>query len=306
LLDKTELMIRGRRTISFARKKSARALLLTLVVCIGLASGSIRCTTAETYEIALDEFRWTRFPLKVYVDMNEWSAPRYDVAVREALDGWVKAIWNYTQTYNDTSLSMINYVFYVGNVNATQNYDVYISFTADNMPLGSNTVGLTTYRWDGLTHEPISPITINITTFSGGVNSFFVKNIAMHEFGHVLGLGHAGPSKTLNGPELMYYTSSKNQVVYPSTLDVYGLTRLYAGNFNKLVQLPPSLPYVMLAEGFIPPPQSIALEDYRKYIPIAALVLLLIVVLVVLGQFTKQKKPDDMIVQPPLPPPPEG
>jgi hypothetical protein len=201
---------------------------------------------------------------------------------------------------------MINYVLYVSNINATQNYDVYISFTADNMPPGSNTVGLTTYRWDGLTHEPILPITINITTFSGGVNSFFVMNIVMHEFGHALGLGHAVPSKTWNGPELMYYISLKNQVVYPSTLDIYGLTRLYAGNFNEQAQLPPYLPYVMLAEGAIPIPQPTVLEDYKKYIPIAIVLLLLIAVLVVLGQFTKQKKPDDMIVQPPLPPPPDG
>jgi len=299
-------MIRGRLTISFARKKSTRAFLLTLVVCLALASGSIRSATAETYGIELEEFRWTRFPLKVYVDMNQWSAPRYDVAIREALDSWVKAIWNYTQAYNDTSLPMINYVLYVSNANSTQNYDVYISFTADNMPPGSNTVGMTIYRWDGLTHEPISPITINITTFSGGVNSFFVMNIVMHEFGHALGLGHAVPSKTSNGPELMYYTSSKNQVVYPSTLDIYGLTRLYAGNFNKQVQLPSYIPYVMLAEGAIPLPEMTIVEDYKKYIPIAIVLLLLIAVLAVLGQFTKQKKPDDMIVQPPLPPPPDG
>jgi hypothetical protein len=238
--------------------------------------------------------------------MNEWSAPPYDVAIREALDSWVKAIWNYTQTYNDTSLPAINYVLYISNVNATQNYDVYISFTADNIPPNSDTVGLTTYRWDGRTHEPISPITINITTFSGGINSFFVKNVAMHEFGHVLGLGHAGPSKTLNGPELMYYTSLKNQIVYPSTLDVYGLTRLYAGNYNQQVQLPPSFPYVMLSDGFIPPPQSISLEDYKKYIPVAALVLVLIVVLVVLGLFTREKRPEEIAAQPPPPPSLDG
>jgi hypothetical protein len=196
--------------------------------------------------------------------MNEWSAPEYDVAVREALDSWVKSIWNYTHTYNDTSLAMINYLFYVSNVNATPNYDVYVTFTANKMPPDSNTVGLTTYRWDAFTHEPIPPITINITTYSGGVDNFFVE------------------------------------------LDVYGLTRLYAGNFGQNVQLPPYIPYVMLAEGAIPPPQTSLLEDYKKYIPIVGVLLLLIIAVAVLGQFMKEKKHEETVLQPPPPPSPDG
>ena len=190
-------------------------------------------------------------------------------------------------------------------VNATQNYDVYVTFTADKMPPGSNTVGLTTYRWDALTHEPIPPVTINITTYSATASSFFVKNVVMHEFGHALGLGHAGQANTWNGPELMYYASSKNQVMYPSTLDVYGLTRLYAGDFGHNVQLPPYLPYVMLAEGTVPPPEQTLLNDYAKYIPIVGLLLLLIVAVAVVGQLTKEK-PEPKEPQPPPPPTLDG
>jgi predicted Zn-dependent protease len=279
--------------------------LLAVVLYTNFASIAARTVSADTYYIPLEDFRWTRFPLRVYVDMNEWSIPEYAVGVREALDSWVKSIWNYTQAYNDTSLSMINYVFYVSNVNATQNYDVYFTFTADKMPPDSNTVGLTTYKWDAFTHEPISPITINITTYSGGVSSFFVKNVAMHEFGHALGLGHAGQANTWNGPELMYYASSKNQVIFPSTLDVYGLTRLYAGDFGQNVQLPPYLPYVMLAEGTVPPPEQTLLYDYGRYIPLVGLLLLLIVAVAVVGHLSKEKKIEQEKLQPP-PPSPDG
>ena len=252
--------------------------------------------------IALEEFRWTKFPVKVLVDMNQWTQPEYAVAVREALDSWIKSVWNYTNAYNSTLLTKINYLFYQNNVNSTTNYDVFISFAADKIPPGPNTVGLTTYSWDLTTHSPVPPITINITTYSGTASTLFVKNIAMHEFGHALGLGHANSQNTLNGPELMYYASSKTQIVYPSTLDVYGLTQVYNGNYNQTVDLPPSIPYVMLAEGDIPPPQIIPLEDYRKYTPLLIVLFLVIIVAAVLGLVGREKKPEDL--QPPPPPPP--
>jgi hypothetical protein len=251
--------------------------------------------------IALAEFRWTRFPLKVYVDMNAWTLPNYAVVVREALDDWVKSIWNYTQTYNGTSLPTINYLYYVSNVNATDNYDVVISFTSDTMPPTSNNVGLTNSSWNAVTHTPIAPITINITTFSRTATDLFVKNVAMHEFGHALGLGHASSSNTLNGPELMYLASSNNEIVYPSTLDVYGLMNLYDGKFSQNVQLPPSIPYVMLTEGTIPPPQASLLDDYRLLVPLLGVLVLLIAAAIVIACLSTGEK-DQGIPQPPPPP----
>ena len=255
----------------------------------------------STASIALEEFRWTHFPIKVLVDMNQWTQSDYAVAVREALDSWVMSIWNYTNTYNDTTLSAINYLYYMSNVNSTVNYDVFITFTADIIPPGPNTVGLTTYSWDLSTRQPVSPITINITTYSGSANNLFVKDVAMHEFGHALGLGHASSQNTLNGPELMYYASSKNEIVYPSTLDIYGLTEVYNGHFSQQVSLPSTIPYVMLAEGDIPPPQVITLDDYRKYTPLLIILFVAIVVAAVLSILSREKKTEEDL-QPPPPP----
>lgn len=260
----------------------------------------------NSVSIALEEFKWTHFPIKVLVDMNQWTQPEYAVAVREALDSWIKSIWNYTNTYNDTSLAPVNYLFYLNDANSTTNYDVLISFAPDKIPPGPNTVGLTTYSWDLTTHQPVPPITINITTYSGTAATLFIKNIAMHEFGHALGLGHALPQNTLNGPELMYYSSSKNQIVYPSTLDVYGLTKVYNGSYGQTVYLPSSIPYVMLAEGDIPPPQIIPWEDYRKYTPLFIVLFLVVAVAAVLGLVSREKKPEDLQPPPPPPPAPEG
>lgn len=295
------------RTVSIhrAEKMSIYGFLLTLVWFFGCTFAVVQSSQLQNADsIALEEFRWMKFPVKVLVDMNQWTQPEYAVVVREALDSWIKSISNYTNTYNDTSLARVNYLFYLNNVNSTTNYDVFISFAADKIPPGPNTVGLTTYSWDLTTHQPVPPITINITTYSGTASTLFVKNIAMHEFGHALGLGHANSQNTLNGPELMYYASSKNQIVYPSTLDVYGLTQVYNGSYGQTVYLPSSIPYVMLAEGAIPPPQIIPWEDYRKYTPLFIVLFLVVVIAAVLGLVSREKKPEDL--QPPPPPALEG
>jgi hypothetical protein len=296
--------------VFFFKEKSGLCLLLLAVLLVACASSAGTSTLVQSSNsIQLEEFRWTwtRFPLRVLVEMNQWSVPDYAVAVREALDDWMKGIWNYTQTFNDTSLPAVSYVFYVSSVNATQDYDVLVTFTPDRMPPGSSVVGLTTYNYEPATHEPIPPITINVTTSSANANSLFVKDVVMHEFGHALGLGHAASSSTLNGPELMYYTSSKNEVVYPSTLDVYGLTELYRGVFSQSVQLPVDVPYVMLTEGTVSPPTvtppALSLwEDYKQYLPIIVVLLLLIVVAVVLARIGREKSPEEP--PQPLPPPP--
>lgn len=280
----------------------------TIALIVALFMGSLVPLTKaavlqNTDYVELEEFRWTKLPVKVLVDMNQWSQPEYAFAVREALDDWVKSIWNYTNTYNDSSLASVNFLLYLNNVNATSNYDVLISFAAERIPPSPNTVGLTTYSWDPSTHQPVPPITINITTNLGTASQLFVKNIAMHEFGHALGLGHAGSQNTQNGPELMYYASSKDSFVYPSTLDIYGLTRLYRGNYNQTVYLPLDIPYEMLADGNIPLPQTLSWEDYRKYAPLLVALFLVIVVAAVLGVLSRENRTEESLQSPPPPPP---
>lgn len=167
-------------------------------------------------------------------------------------------------TFNDTTLTSVNYLFYLSDVNSTSKYDVLITFTPDEISSPSNTVGLTTYTWDSTTHEPIPPITINITSYSATATNLFIRNVAMHEFGHALGLGHASSQSTTDGPELMYYVSPRNQAVYPSTLDVYGLTVLYRGSYSQTVQLPPDIPYKMLTSCNVPPPPPSPITNFWK------------------------------------------
>jgi len=252
--------------------------------------------------INVEGFRWNSFPLRVLVDMNEWSTQDYAVAVREALDSWVRSIWNYTNSYNDTSLTMISYVLYVSDINRTNDYNVLVTFAASEIDPPSNTVGLTTARWNIQTHEPLPPATVNITTYSATADRLFIGNVAMHEFGHTLGLGHASPQNTLDGPELMYYLSSRNRVFYPSTLDVYGLAMLYKGRYSKTVQLPASIPYKMLSEGTVPRPTSDCWEDWPRYVPLLGSIAIIPVLILVLRKLGHKNKPEQAAEETPPPP----
>ena len=131
-------------------------LFLSIMLVFSL-SFNIECIEARTVSptIELHDFRWNRFPLKVLIEMNEWSTPAYVQAVRGALDSWVKSIWNYTHTYTNQTL-VFTYLFYLSNVNATSTYDVVISFSQHEF--GQNMVGLTTMKWNPVTHEPVKPI----------------------------------------------------------------------------------------------------------------------------------------------------
>jgi hypothetical protein len=188
----------------------------------------------------------------VLVEMNQWSRLGYALAVREAVDIWIRSIWTYSDLYNDTTLGMMNYTFYVSNINATSSYDIFITFTSDEISAGI--VGLTTYKWNPITHAAKPPVTINITTYSGTASLQFLKNVAMHEFGHSLGLGHASSMNTQNGPEIMYFQMPTHRTVYPSTLDIYALTVLSQGDFSQSVQLPTSIPYEMVQPKTNRPP----------------------------------------------------
>lgn len=283
----------------------AKAVLIWILVSVLLfcSFATVIQPARAAVSIELEEFRWNRFPISVYVDLNQWSVPDYAVVIREALDNWLEAIWNYTNAYGGQSLAMINYDYYVSNANYTRNPDVIISFTPSVM--SGNAVGLTTYDFDANSHEPVAPITINVTTYSGTASDLFVEDVTMHEFGHVLGVGHASSPNTQNGPELMYYESSKRETVFPSTLDVYALTQLYQGVFNRTVQLPASIPYVMLPEGSIPPPETPPWETYLKYLPLIAIsVLFILAIALIIAAVTTRRKTDESQLPPTLPPPP--
>jgi hypothetical protein len=244
-----------RKVAALIDRKTSLGIILPLLLITSISLTTVPVSESHaapsTAQIEVEGFRWTKFPLKILVDMNQWSTPDYAFAVHESVDTWLLSIWTYGNSFNDTTLTTMDFEFYVSNVNATADYDVFITFTANES--SPHVVGKTSYQWNHLSHEPRLPITINLTTYSRTASHLFVKNLAMHEFGHALGLGHASSQDTQNGPELMYFESSAEHVIYPSTLDLYGLIMIYKGNFRQSVQLPANIPYEMVQPaGYVP------------------------------------------------------
>ena len=295
--------------ISMAGTKAVTILMLFAVLLFtSLAALVFPARAAPSIEI--EEFHWNSYPISVYVEMNQWSKPNYTVAIREAIDKWLIAIWNFTQSnYTDSRLvqplSMISYTYYVQNSNSTANPNVIISFVSG--PMSNGAIGLTTYYYDN-NHQVRPPIIMNITTDSATAPDLFVEDVAMHEFGHVLGVGHASSQVAQDGyPEIMYYASSKNKISFPSTLDIYALTQLYQGYFNQTVQLPANIPYLVLPEGSLPPqpPETPFWQTYLQYVPVIAATLIILVPIIVVVAIAMRKKKDETPppIQPPPPPP---
>lgn len=232
-------------------RRSALSVLLAIMLSVSLSSDFAAAQSGPaSSSIVLYDFSWTKNPLKVYVDVNEWSMPSYSLAVRDALNSWVRSIWNYTHTFTNMTLDF-SYTYYVSDTNKTDACDVFISFSQNEIE--HSAVGLTSVRWNPILHDPVTPIIINITSYSGTAEDLFIRNVAMHEFGHALGLGHASSQNTENGQELMYPSSSLRETVFPSTLDVYGLLVLHGGSYGSTVSLPSNVPHMMLTGGSIPP-----------------------------------------------------
>jgi hypothetical protein len=233
--------------VVFIGWKSILCVALAIVLFVNsTAQGVESVFVASSYSIELEGFRWNTFPLKILVYMNQWSKPDYADAIHEAFDSWTISLRIYSDLYGDTTLTKITYAFYVSNIYSTADYDIVVTFNPDVIFPGSNTVGWTVTVWGEIGQEPFPPTVINITTQSATVSSLFVKNVAMHEFGHTLGLGHASSSNTTDGPEVMYHRSVTDKAVYPSTLDIYALTTIYQDNFSPSVELPSTIPYKML------------------------------------------------------------
>jgi predicted Zn-dependent protease len=304
VLNHGELIIDSdKRMRTLARSKSISVLTLAAVLLLFCAPTVPSSAAATPPSIDLEGFRWTSFPVRVLVDMNANSTPDYAVAVREALDDWSRSIWNYTSSFNDTSLATIRFTFYVSDINGTNSYNVFVTFVASEISPPSETVGLTTARWNAQTHEPISPVTISITTYAKTASHLFVRNVAMHELGHMLGLGHASQQNTVDGPELMYPISSRNSILFPSTLDVYGITVLYKSRYGQTVQLPADIPYKMLSEGTVLPPTTDFWENWPSYAPLLAAIVMILILVSIFRRLGRKNKPEKTTQE--LPPPPD-
>ncbi len=201
--------------------------LLILNVTFALANFS---QAQAQHSLELQRVAWNHTTLTVFLTQpkNEsWWAPYYLNATLRAINQWNHAFLNFAFNYSDyeylSNLRMIPTVDYA----VDSGFDVYISWT-QNPISNAGDIGLTITPYDGRSGIVInSTIQLASKTFQGSVLSEVdMQNVAAHELGHSLGLGHCNYTGDVLYPQ--YTLNPLVQQVRPlSTLDLYGVATVF-------------------------------------------------------------------------------
>jgi len=226
----------GRRISRLPKQQSVRLVTLFLVV---LAIVPVAHADSN-YWIPTFGVSWAS--QRIYVQMPSEPGDARDVVLR------AMSIWNQAQEwFRDTyfpSPGVDTYTFVLGGYNSSVLTDFTDYWTVSNycpnMPFGVE--GCTHLHWDLASNITFALVYLDTKGLTSNESSHEPIFLALHEFGHALGLPDLPSSSYASCPfqDLMclYY-----QDEYPSTLDLYALHQLAAGIRATDVVLPSFIPY---------------------------------------------------------------
>jgi hypothetical protein len=198
---------------------------LFLAACLGSTSG-VQAQSQDKYSLRLQGFVWdhTKLTALVVTADNEswWNSADLNVALR-AIGEWNEAIVAFATNYTDFSyLSNLRIQPTVSN-DTQPGYDIYINWNESPFN-NTDEVGLSLIfpNFEGA----VVNCTVNLATHThhgDALNEGDMQNIALHELGHSLGLGHSNYTGDLM--HAYYTTGSPAEPV--STLNVYGVATLF-------------------------------------------------------------------------------
>jgi hypothetical protein len=250
------------------------AVLLILGLVFAISDFSQAHAQAQYY-LNIEGVMWNHSTISVLIvppGSESWWMPSYLNDTLRAIGEWDHAIFDFASNYSTFAyLSSLRLVPTVSQV-MNSGFDVYISWTETSLNASSDEIGLTRIWYDSSGIITNSTISLASKEFSGYVlNDVDMQNVALHELGHSLGIGHTNYSCDVMYPE---YTPKK-AVEGLSTLDVYGVSTVFQwmskpAQFDPAdrpqaspVYLPSSIPYQYLPISYenLPPSTSSAISS---------------------------------------------
>lgn len=269
--------------------------------------------------IDLQGLTWNHTTITVLIvpqSQQSWWNPSYLNSTLRAVNVWNNAILNFS-SYS-SQFSYLSQIRLVSSVSQTleSGFDIYITWQEEYA--GTNTLGTSQAIYEPPCTIINNTITLGAKTKTYVLNEVDMQNIAIHELGHALGLGHSDYANDIMYPQ---YTP-KGNVIALSTLDLYGVSVVfewlshypYIPNIcpsKSSITLPSYIPYEYLLISYenlppqTPPPYKTLLDFILGLISfpyVIILLLLLTISLIILSVViwramnTKETSEDDTLV----------
>ncbi len=216
-------------------KTHALSVIIILIVAFPMLVPHAAVATAS---IPTEGESWDHSTITIQItpaSSQPWFNPSFATAVSDAIERWTESINVFTDSYGFRYLRQLRFSVYITGFNQTSSPDLSISFVKSDPSF----VGVTKFLFPTADDYFQSPITTQLATFDSSntrqLTHVDMENVAMHEFGHALGLDHAvSPVTSDDFFELMFKDYGQaiggpnNIIQEPSTLDLYALATIYS------------------------------------------------------------------------------
>ena len=210
---------------------------LVLVGCF-VSGSSAQSQSQEKYALQLQGVVWNHSTLNLLVvtaDNESWWDPSFLNTSLRAIGQWNEAIATFTANYSDYSYLSSLRIQPTVSTTTQSGYDIYVNWHESPFNNTTDVVGLS--QISANYQNTITNCTVNLaahTLHGNSLNEGDMQNVALHELGHSLGLGHSNYTGDLMYS--LYNIGSPAEDV--STLDVYGVATVFAWEKDRSTFFP--------------------------------------------------------------------